>query len=528
MNKTESLYYMIPRIIEKWEKIKDLDPNSCLYDDEWVRRMTGTFSLYTQCCVAILEYELHYLQWRNQVFSPLSDAICYGSFGKLQEIAEEIARNCITLRPCNAPIAFPILLSYHNSEDKKKSVYSLIPNYDVQIIDYRSNITHIAYQFPKEDIEHMGLFNKAVQSLDVKRLQMDVVRSILDYAQMFYCGIQDYNIIRKGNRINVSGVVQNQIMKSMSVLKNDMSNLLKRQIELIEEEYTKKINYVSLSFVTPSSYSNKQYWRDEMNLLLQSMAQFDKIFVESKKTISIVKSEIIIDTEKLVQQFYHNEKAEEFFPLFSKYYYLFSLINNSNPHIKEGNVTIHNTDKQDCDVYISYNWENGSNNAVNHLSTILQYNGIKYKRDKLNCTYRDNIKNFMTSLRHGKKIILFLSKQYLESPNCMYELSGVIESPDYKERLFPIVVDASIRDDSYYVQLVHHWHERIDKLKREITDIEGMSEKQTKPLEEKMEENKKVFELLSEIKSYIDYTNSPSYDQMSETNFKDLLEIITD
>lgn len=37
------------------------------------------------------------------------------------------------------------------------------------------------------------------------------------------------------------------------------------------------------------------------------------------------------------------------------------------------------------------------------------------------------------------KNILFLSKLYSESFNCMYELSGMIKYTDYQERLFPII-----------------------------------------------------------------------------------------
>lgn len=525
MANTESIYYLVQRIIDKWQKVKVLDPGSCLYDDEWVRRMTGTFALYTQCCLAIQEFEDYYPLWRKQVFSPLSDSICFASFKELQELANEISVDCKAIRPCKAPIAFPVLLSYHTSKNNESSISSFVPNCKIQINDYRSNITHLVNQYQSEEIDHIKLFNDAVQSLDIKRLQMDVVRAILDYAQMFYCALQDHKIVRNGGCVDVTEFEQNQIKSNMTYLKNDMNNRIIKQIMSIEEEYTYKINSVSLSYVTPSSYSNKQYWQDEMILLLPSMAQFSNLFVESKKTISIVGTKIFVDNEKLVQLFYHDDKAMNFFPLFAKYYYLFSMINNSMPLIKTENEIIEQAD-QDCDVYISYNWEKDSNNAVNHLTIVLDYNGIKYQRDKKDCSYRDNIKDFMSCLRKGKKIIIFLSKPYLESFNCMYELSGVMENDDYQERLFPIIVDPSVREDAYYVELVRYWEDEIKKLDQEITKIERVSEEQAKPLKEKAKESRRVFKFLSQIKSYIDYTNAPSYDQMSEINFKDLLNNI--
>ena len=528
MDKTDLIYYMVQRIIEQWQKVKVLNPGSCLYDDEWVRRMTGTFTLYTQCCLAIQEFESYYPRWRKQVFSPLNESICYGSFYKLQDLAKEISQDCIALNPCNAPIAYPVLLSYHLSQKDTPSFSSLVPNHEIQIMDYRSNITHLVEQFQKEEIEHIKLFNIAVQSLDVKRLQMDVVRAILNYAQMFYFGLQDCSIIRNAKCIEASEPERSQIKNNLEILKNDMNGLLKRQIESIEKEYTQIINTLSPSFVTPSSYSDNQYWQEEMNSLLPKMAEFDTLFVESKKMISKENTKISVDAEKLVRLFYHNDKAEAFFPLFTKYYYLFSMISHSEPQIMS---EVERTEQvsQNCDIYISYNWEKDSNNAANHLAAVLDHNGIKYLRDKKDCFYRDNIKEFMMCLRAGKKIIIFLSKPYLESSNCMFELSGVMESDDYKNRLFPIIVDPTIRDDHYYVELVHCWEDKIKKLHQEITDIERISKEQAKPLKEKEKECRKVFEFLSKIKSYIDYTNSPSYDQMSENNFRDILNgIITE
>ena len=36
----------------------------------------------------------------------------------------------------------------------------------------------------------------------------------------------------------------------------------------------------------------------------------------------------------------------------------------------------------------------------------------------------------------------------------MYELSGIMENVNYKDRMLPVVVDDTIRDDDFYVELV--------------------------------------------------------------------------
>lgn len=44
----------------------------------------------------------------------------------------------------------------------------------------------------------------------------------------------------------------------------------------------------------------------------------------------------------------------------------------------------------------------------------------------------------------------------LKIENCMYELSGIMENVNYKDRMLPVVVDDTIRDDDFYVELVKH------------------------------------------------------------------------
>ena len=114
-------------------------------------------------------------------------------------------------------------------------------------------------------------------------------------------------------------------------------------------------------------------------------------------------------------------------------------------------------------VYISYNWEGHSSHIVDFLCFVLENKGIPYLRDKKDCNYLDNIKEFMNAIRVGKTVIVVFSRPYLKSKNCMYELSGILQDPCFKERILPVVVDDTIRDDQFYVELVKFWKELKDK-----------------------------------------------------------------
>ncbi|MBR4912231.1 MAG: toll/interleukin-1 receptor domain-containing protein [Bacteroidales bacterium] len=170
-------------------------------------------------------------------------------------------------------------------------------------------------------------------------------------------------------------------------------------------------------------------------------------------------------------------------------------------------------------VYVSYNWESSSFHIVDYLCTVLEDKGIPYKRDKKDCHYLDNIKGFMNSISAGNTVIVVFSKPYLKSKNCMYELTGILEDPCYKDRILPVVVDDTIRDSLFYVELVKHWKDERDKQKNLVKEIRKIDPKMAKPEKVRLAEINKVYDFLMVIKDYIDWTNADNLDYLSSTRF---------
>ena len=179
-------------------------------------------------------------------------------------------------------------------------------------------------------------------------------------------------------------------------------------------------------------------------------------------------------------------------------------------------------------VYISYNWEDKSNVTADYLYDTLQRH-FAVRRDKVDCNYRENIKEFMEAIREGQYIVLILSQEYLKSENCMFELVGVMKHPDYKNRLFPIVCDSkdsTVRDDDFYVELLKEWKQKLDEKKALVEKAKEANEKGAAPLEEKLKELVDVNEFLAEIKRYVDYANAPSFVAASNERFSRIIEAI--
>ena len=179
-------------------------------------------------------------------------------------------------------------------------------------------------------------------------------------------------------------------------------------------------------------------------------------------------------------------------------------------------------------VYISYNWEDKSDVTANHLYDTLQPH-FAIRRDKVDCNYCENIKEFMEAIREGQYIVLILSQEYLKSENCMFELVGIMKHPDYKNRLFPIVCDAKdskVRDDAFYVELLLEWKQKLENKKAQVVKAKEVNEKGAAPLEEKLKSIEDVNNFLADIKRYVDYTNAPSYVDASNERFTRIIEAI--
>ena len=177
-------------------------------------------------------------------------------------------------------------------------------------------------------------------------------------------------------------------------------------------------------------------------------------------------------------------------------------------------------------VYISYSWEKSSDNIVNHFCYVLTQKGIVYKRDKKDCSYLDNIKEFMNSIRNGETIIVVFSRKYMLSKNCMYELSGIMKHKGWQKRILPVVVDDSIRERSFYKELVRHWKGQINELEKETEDLKEFGANIVAPIEEELNECKTIFGFLPDLKRYVDWVNADSLNNLSSTNFKVLIDEI--
>lgn len=134
------------------------------------------------------------------------------------------------------------------------------------------------------------------------------------------------------------------------------------------------------------------------------------------------------------------------------------------------------------EVFISYAWGGESERIVDRLEHTFLERGVLLVRDRNEVHYKDSIQSFMRRIGRGKCIVVVLSKRYLESKSCMFELTQIADRGDVLTRVFPIVLDdADLSEAVKRVEYVKLWESRIRELNaalKEINqeDLEGIRE----------------------------------------------------
>lgn len=123
-----------------------------------------------------------------------------------------------------------------------------------------------------------------------------------------------------------------------------------------------------------------------------------------------------------------------------------------------------------AEVFLSYCWANDL--IANMIEQHFKPPGyVNIHRDKIAIGSWRSIKEYMHSISQMDFVILLISKEYLESSNCMYEILEVMRDRNYKERIFPAVIDTSIYSPCGRVRYVKYWQKKFAELKEAMEGI---------------------------------------------------------
>ena len=125
------------------------------------------------------------------------------------------------------------------------------------------------------------------------------------------------------------------------------------------------------------------------------------------------------------------------------------------------------------ELAISYKRNQVSINIVeNQLIPSLRKRGIPYFVDTENLKDMRSITDFEKSFKFKGNVLLIVSKEYLYSEDCMYEVSCVLNSGNWQDRLFVInLEDFNRQDTQLYTDVYNHWRKQYLTLETEYSKL---------------------------------------------------------
>ncbi|MDW7694420.1 toll/interleukin-1 receptor domain-containing protein [Flammeovirgaceae bacterium SG7u.111] len=132
-------------------------------------------------------------------------------------------------------------------------------------------------------------------------------------------------------------------------------------------------------------------------------------------------------------------------------------------------------------IYVSYAWGDKKEKGVSRevivdkLCEAFKKKGHEVRRDKTHMKYRDIIRDFMNDIGSADALIAIISRKYLKSRFCMYELAKAYDwGHDFSKRIFPIVLD-DVEDIVYStdarIALIKEWEKMFDDLDKKLASL---------------------------------------------------------
>ena len=169
-------------------------------------------------------------------------------------------------------------------------------------------------------------------------------------------------------------------------------------------------------------------------------------------------------------------------------------------------------------VFISYSWAEPSSGIVNNwLTGCLKGATIDYSVDKQDCQYHDSIAEFERKIGNADMIIAVISRSFLESIHCMYEMASVFEKGgDIARRLFVIGIEEIQKED----EIRHYWKDEYDEAKYRFETEEFAVE----PIEKKYNQTDLIRKHLGKFLVYLGDRNGMNFSIVSANNYSAVLK----
>lgn len=122
-------------------------------------------------------------------------------------------------------------------------------------------------------------------------------------------------------------------------------------------------------------------------------------------------------------------------------------------------------------IFLSYCW--ADDKIANDICTAFEnQKETKIHRDKIEIGSWRSIKEFMQSITQMDYVIMLISRKYLESDNCMYEVLETMRDRNYASKIFPVIIYDAIYDPTVRLGYVKFWQDKTKQFEKEFDGVE--------------------------------------------------------
>lgn len=166
-------------------------------------------------------------------------------------------------------------------------------------------------------------------------------------------------------------------------------------------------------------------------------------------------------------------------------------------------------EKDKAEVFLSYCWSDSdvADDIYNYLKNVLD---IEIHRDKIDVGSWKSIREYMQSIPKMDYVILLISHSYLKSDNCMYEVLEVLRDRNFRDKIFPAVIDTRIYSSMARVEYVEYWQQRYNELEKSLQGIAAQN------MGKLGEDLKRIQNIASNIADFLDTISDMNNPQIAD------------
>lgn len=192
-------------------------------------------------------------------------------------------------------------------------------------------------------------------------------------------------------------------------------------------------------------------------------------------------------------------------------------------YAKKGNTGLLIKNEQDfynINIFLSYCWEDEK--KADEIDLFFKHIGINIRRDKKSIEQWGSIRAFMESIQESDYAILILSDGYLKSVNCMYEITQLMKDVNYRNRIFPVVLDNGIYQLNRRIDYIVYWEEKYDQIKKQIARVKNIENAGN--LSREVHQIREISYTIGEFLDIIKDMNNPQTEGINQAIYERLCE----